>query len=148
MKQIKMNVVEVESEGRDSETCYVKIGTDYRAGWGLPAHHMIISERVGNVPTVERGDRVSAEVMRGTSENEAGIIWGGEWEEKTGVVVETWGGITGPQCDVKFDDGDTQVMSAIIGINGGYPGRNLQLTGEPVPAYPAGYKPNMEGWEK
>ena len=35
MKQIEMNIVGIESKLGD-EVCYVKIGTDYHAGWGLP----------------------------------------------------------------------------------------------------------------
>lgn len=68
------------------------------------------------------GDRVSVEVHRGSSESEEGICTGGGWILKSGVVAKQ----IGASILVRFDDGDEQVMSPVVGAVG-YPYRNSKI---------------------
>jgi len=123
MKKVKMNII--ETEGFGIETHYVLLGTNYKNGWGLPMHtQRILSEKIGEVDVFELGDRVLAEVHRGSFQNEDGISTGGKWLKKIGVVVGVYG-IDDMDGYIKFDDGDAQSVSLIRG-DCGYPGRNIQ----------------------
>lgn len=129
MKQIKMHIVEIrhtltKDKSETVEKRYVKLGTDYHKGWGLPAHkHTIVSEKTDWVEVFEVGDRVVCDVKRGMVQDEDGINHGGEWISKPGIVQEAFDEYRGY---VKFENGDHQIMSLIRGDMSGYPGNNMQ----------------------
>jgi len=129
MRKIQMHIVKTTPQNVDEPdniiTTFVALGTDFRAGWGLPIHaNKIVSEEVAEVEVFEIGDRVSAELKRGTYQDEDGISSGGKWVKKTGII-ESCHGINDTSGFVKFDDGDIQSISLIRGDDG-YPGRNIQ----------------------
>lgn len=129
MKQIKMHIIEIThtltTDGSETvEKMYVKLGTDYHNGWGLPAHqHTIVSEKTDWVEVFEVGDRVVCDVKRGMVQDEDGINHGGRWLSKPGIVTDAFDEYHGY---VEFDDGDRQIMSLIRGDLSGYPGNNMQ----------------------
>lgn len=124
-----MHIVETLVNGsldKESVKTFVKPGTDYQSGWGLPMHanKVILSEKTEMVDVFEVGDRVTCEVHRGSVQNEDGICTGGEWVTKTGVVTKIYAETDG---FIEFDDFDHQAMSLIRGDRG-YPGRNIQTS--------------------
>ena len=129
MKQHEMHVVITQVNGKPEATpvqTFVQKGTDYRSGWGLPMHanKVILSDDLKKVDVFEVGDRVCCQVNRGSEQNEDGLVSGGEWQTKTGTVLEVFDEATGM---VELDDFDKQTMSLIRGDRG-FPGKNIQPT--------------------
>ena len=135
MKQIKMHIVKTTHQNVDRPEKffinYVSLGTDYHSGWGLRIDaNKIISEETAMVDVLEPGDRVSADLWRGSFQDEDGISSGGKMITKTGVV-ESAHGDNGTHGFIKFDDGDFQSISLIRGDDG-YPGSNIQPTDQTI----------------
>jgi len=130
MKTVTMRVVKTNGftrpDGSDViDTSYITDVNDksYLEGWYLPAHKkQIVYDTIESVDVFEAGDRVICEVHRDSVQDDNGIVTGGAWRIKTGVVDSVYGR---NDCFVHFDDGDMQSMSAIRGC-AGYPGKNIQ----------------------
>jgi hypothetical protein len=132
MKKVQMRIVKTNGftrpDGSDIiDTSYISDTNDksYLNGWQMPAHaKKIISDTIESVDVFEVGDRVMCEVHRDSVQDDDGIVTGGAWRTKTGIVES----VTHDHlCCVKFDDGDYQYMSPIRGSYG-YPGKNIQPT--------------------
>jgi hypothetical protein len=130
MKTVTMRVVKTNGFTKQDgsyviDTSYITDVNDksYLDGWHLPAHaKKIISDTVESVDILEQGDRVMCEVHRGSAQSDDGIVSGGSWRTKTGVVESvTYDHL----AFIKFDDGDYQSMNPIRGSYG-YPGKNIQ----------------------
>ena len=126
MKKININLVVTKINGtEDEQNTYVPMDVDHKAGWGLPMHanNVIVSAEVVSVDLLELGDEVMIEVKRGSIEDEDGLVDGGKWVKKSGVIDHVYA--DGLQGFVKFYDGDSQAVS-MIRDDDGYPGKNIQ----------------------
>lgn len=94
---------------------------------GRPApyyHHVMTMDGALAGDVMRLGDRVSVELHRGGryADPSRPVMSGGRWIRKHGWVVHSDGFLV----FVRFDDGDTQVMSAALG-EVGYPYQNARL---------------------
>jgi hypothetical protein len=136
MKTVTMRIVKTNGFTRPDgsyviDTSYISDinNKTYLDGWYLPVYAKnIVADTVESVDVMEAGDRVMCEVHRDSIEDDNGIVTGGAWRTKIGIVESVTNDCL---CFVKFDDGDFQSMNPIRGSYG-YPGKNIQPISQEV----------------